>query len=173
MKKNLLGYMISLLLAAAVFAGVLPAEAYADALFAENELPEITIEPSDYAPADVGTREDEGDDVIPESLISDGLYIIESALSPELVLEIQNDSLENKGNAALGQKTGDFRQAFYIESCGEDVYTVRNYYSCIVLDVMGGKSAKGTNIHQYQYNGSAAQKRKIVANKDGTVTLAC
>ena len=173
MKKNLLGYMISLLLAAAVFAGVLPAEAYADALFAENELPEITIEPSDYAPADVGTREDEGDDVIPESSISDGLYIIESALSPELVLEIQNDSLENKGNAALGQKTGDFRQAFYIESCGEDVYTVRNYYSGLVLDVMGGMSANGTNIQQYQSNGSSAQKWKIAANKDGTVTFTC
>lgn len=173
MKKNLLGYMISLLLAAAVFAGVLPAEAYADALFAENELPEITIEPSDYAPADVGTREDEGDDVIPESSISDGLYIIEPALSPELVLEIQNDSLENKGNAALGQKTGDFRQAFYIESCGEDVYTVRNYYSGLVLDVMGGMSANGTNIQQYQSNGSAAQKWKIAANKDGTVTFTC
>ncbi|MBR7016570.1 MAG: RICIN domain-containing protein, partial [Lachnospiraceae bacterium] len=171
MKKNLLGYMISLLLAAAVFAGVLPAEAYADALFEEIELPEITVEPADNAPADVGTREDEGADVTPVSSISDGLYLIESALSAELVLEIQNDSLANNGNAALGKKTGDFRQAFYVESCGEGVYTVRNYNSGLVIDVMGGMSANGTNIQQYKANGTDAQKWKITVNKDGTVTF--
>ncbi len=103
--------------------------------------------------------------------IGDGLYMIVSAVSDQYVLEIAGDAAGNKGNAALGTKTGDYRQAFYIEKCGDDVYTVRNYNSGLVLDVAGGLSKNGTNVQQYTANGSEAQKWRILENEDGTVTF--
>ncbi len=124
----------------------------------DSEAPEIVVEPADVQ-------------LVKNAVIADGLYMIESALSENYVLEIQGNSLKNKGNAALGTKTGDFRQAFYVKRCGEDLYTLKNYYSGLVIDVNGGMSANGTNIQQYEANGSEAQKWRIVQNEDGTVTF--
>ena len=179
MKKEQIKRFLTALLAAVFLIGCLPGVVFADSYYAENELLELpvaeespAVQPEEPQPVGEPQEEEEPQSAL-SSEIADGLYLIESALSPELVLEIEGDSLENKGNAALARKTGDFRQAFYVERCGEDVYTVRNYYSGLVLDVAGGLSANGTNIQQYKANGSAAQQWKLTPNEDGTLTFAC
>ena len=50
-------------------------------------------------------------------------------------------------------------------------YVIQSVNSGKVLDVPGGNSSNGTAIWQYEYNGTNAQKWRVVQNSDGTYTL--
>lgn len=50
-------------------------------------------------------------------------------------------------------------------------FYLKNAYSGRYLDVSGGVRANGTNIQQYEYNGTASQQWYINYNGDGTATL--
>ena len=59
-------------------------------------------------------------------------------------------------------KTPNAAQIFYISKNEDGWYTIKNFASGKVLDVSAGKNANGTNIQQWDANGTAAQKFKFL-----------
>ena len=51
------------------------------------------------------------------------------------------------------------------------IYRIKNANSGLYLDVADGGSSNGTNVQQYTFNGSTAQKYKIVSAGDGYYKL--
>lgn len=52
-----------------------------------------------------------------------------------------------------------------------NTFYIKNAYSGRYLDVSGGVKSNGTNIQQYEYNGTASQQWNMRYNGDGTITL--
>ena len=59
----------------------------------------------------------------------------------------------------------------YNESGLDGEYYIKNVYSGKYLDVYNGSSANGTNVQQYAFNGSDAQKFKLVNDGNGYYTI--
>ena len=55
------------------------------------------------------------------------------------------------------------------------MYYIKNANSGKYLDIVNGSSSDGTNVQQYQYNGSNAQKFKLVNDGNGyySILTAC
>ncbi|SFR68873.1 RICIN domain-containing protein [Anaeromicropila populeti] len=77
--------------------------------------------------------------------------------------EVMTFSVIGKNNKALwGSKTKD--EASVVT---EGTYYIQNVNSGLYLDVADGSASDGTNIQQWEYNGSDAQKFKVVSNGNG------
>lgn len=66
-----------------------------------------------------------------------------------------------KQNVILWPGNGVFGQQWVIEDAGNGYVYIRNLYG-YYLDVVGGVNANGTNVQVYPYNGSNAQKWKLI-----------
>ena len=57
----------------------------------------------------------------------------------------------------------------------DGVYYIKNAYSGKYLDIVNGYSSNGTNVQQYQFNGSTAQQFKLVNDGNGyySILTAC
>ena len=110
-------------------------------------------------------------------------------------LDVYNWSTANGGNIAQYEYGGGNNQLWYLEdgtssgSSSGNVYTdsngavigldgtyyIKSVHSGKYLDVAEGRSANGTNIQQYQFNGSDAQKFKLVGDGNGyySILTAC
>ncbi|MDO4478116.1 MAG: RICIN domain-containing protein [Lachnospiraceae bacterium] len=102
---------------------------------------------------------------------STGVYRIQVASEPTFALSIDGDSLETRANANIGHFSSTSGQYFYITNCGNGQYTIENILSGCVLDAESAGTAKGTNIRQYKYNGTVAQKWTFKANGNGSYTI--
>ena len=60
---------------------------------------------------------------------------------------------------------------FKIEKTSDGYYKIEAEHSGKVLDVFGSKTENCTNVQQYEYNGSNAQKWKIVDAGNGYVLM--
>ena len=90
--------------------------------------------------------------------ITDGLYVIQSALNTKACLGIKSSSRDNSANVELVSRNGGYAQAFYIKKVSDGVYSFINYNSNKVLHARGAGKTAGTNIVQYSQIGSVAQK---------------
>ncbi len=102
--------------------------------------------------------------------LSSGYYVIRSRINKNYVLGIADSSLANTANLQLQKANTSPYQTFYIEA-NKDVCVIRNAVSDRVLDVEGGRKEDKTNVRQYNWNGSKAQKWKSVQNDDGSVSF--
>lgn len=103
--------------------------------------------------------------------ISSGLYVIQSRLSENAVLDVASGSLADRANVQLYQNNGTRAQLFYLHALGGGLYSFENYNSGKMLDVSGASNRDGANVQQYASNGSAAQKWYIRVMADGYVTI--
>ena len=100
--------------------------------------------------------------------VNRGNYIITTALSDAMVLDVYDNSFANGANVQIYQLSNDnTAQIFYIESVGEGYYKILNSSSRKALDVTDGVSMSGVNVQMYEYNGSDAQLWKFIDAGNG------
>ena len=92
-----------------------------------------------------------------KSVISDGIYVISSALNSNFVLDVSNGSTSNGANIQLYQSNGTTAQQFKISHDSTGYVTITNVKSGKVLDVSDGVASNGKNVWQYGSNSTRAQ----------------
>ena len=81
----------------------------------------------------------------------------------------------SSGSSSSGSGSGSSSSTDYNTSGLDGVYYIKNANSGKYLDIVNGSSSDGTNVQQYQYNGSNAQKFKLVNDGNGyySILTAC
>ena len=94
----------------------------------------------------------------PAKTISDGVYRIESKLNNKMVVDISEESKANEANVQIWENYNKKNQMFHVKNLGNGYYSIRAVHSKKSLDVVGAGTSVGTNVNQYDYNGSDAQQ---------------
>lgn len=97
----------------------------------------------------------------PQVTLKDGIYVLRSCLSNSYVASVPSKKTENNENVALYRNAGNNFQKWQIMSVGNGYYKVINLGSRKALHVVGAGKANGTNVVQYTWRESKAQKWKI------------
>ena len=100
-------------------------------------------------------------------LLSNGTYVISSALNENKVLDISSASKRNGANLQLWDKNYTNAQKFNVEYIGDKLYKITPKCSNKPLDVQGAEGKIGTNIWQFENNNTDAQKWYIVPCGNG------
>lgn len=88
--------------------------------------------------------------------VEDGVYQLELATGK--VVDIGAARQTNNGNAQIWANTKVQQQKFHIFRVGKtNYYKIVAVHSAKVLDANGGKETPGTNVSQYQFNGTNSQ----------------
>ena len=114
--------------------------------------------------------------VIPEAAqLEEGAIYMFKNVNSGLYLEVANGSAENGANVQQwGADGAGDHNTWRAVSAGDGYYYLisqlgdKNTY---VLDVTGKKTANGTNMEIYTYNGNDAQKFKFTKNSDGSYVI--
>ena len=106
-----------------------------------------------------------------KAVVAPGVYVIGSALQPDMVLDVAGGSTAKKANVQLYKYNATSAQQWEVSYDESGYAVIKNVKSGMVLDAAGGKTAKKTNIQQYKNNGSAAQKWVLTRQSDGTITI--
>lgn len=96
-----------------------------------------------------------------------GTYIISSALSDNMVLDIEGNSMNDEANIQLYSLNYCEAQQFKIEYLNNGYYSISGVCSNKSLDVAGASDQPEANVWQYSPNGTDAQKWIIRATDDG------
>lgn len=102
-----------------------------------------------------------------QQAISDGEYIISTALSDNFVIDISGGGIERGTRAQIYGANGSAAQIFkfkYDERTGW--YEITHVASGRVLDVKNGATTNGTGIQIYDANGSCAQRWQIIGDTE-------
>ena len=100
--------------------------------------------------------------------ISEGEYFISTALDSNKVLDIDDGQISNnKANAQLWDLLKWENQIFVLKYNGNGYYSIINKKSGKYLEVEGGYKEAGTNVQQYNGNGTDAQQWVIKPTGDG------
>lgn len=110
---------------------------------------------------------------IPTKTIEDGVYKIKTASNQKLGLDIAKMSNGNGANVQLWTESNVIakNQRFKITYKGNGYYEILAQHSQKSLDVAGAGMTNGTNVCQYQSNGTDAQRWMIKENVDGTYSI--
>ena len=103
--------------------------------------------------------------------LSDGTYVVESALQSGKVMDVSGGSTADYGNVQLYTDNGTDAQVWKVSHDGKGYVTFTNANSGKVLDVNGASTASGTNVQQFASNGSWAQKWIAVRGSGGSYTI--
>ena len=102
----------------------------------------------------------------------DGSYSFLTKVSEnKSAIEVYDFGTSSGDNIAQWEYWGGPAQCWNLEVVSADVaegiYYIKNANSGLYLDVADGSSENGANVAQWEYNGSDAQKFKLVPNGDG------
>ena len=89
--------------------------------------------------------------------IKNGTYVMSSALSSRMVLDVSGGSTANCANVQVWESANVSQQKFKITYLNNGYYKIECAKSKKVLDVMNAGKTNGTNVHQYQSNNTEAQ----------------
>lgn len=95
------------------------------------------------------------------SSIEEGYYRISSAVNENKVIDISQCSNENGANVQLWEKNDSVAQVFKIMKTSNNYYEIIAMCSGKALDIEYGVGKSGTNVWQYDRNGTNAQKWKF------------
>ena len=98
----------------------------------------------------------------PTTVLPGGNYVISCAANPNIVVSIPARTAAKGSNAALATYNGNNYQKFIVTSLGDGTYKLIVAGSAMALDVAGGARSNGGNLQQYSYNGTTAQRWKII-----------
>ena len=101
-----------------------------------------------------------------DCIIENGVYSIASSIDNNYVLDISEASIGNSANLQLWWNVNAKQQKYLIEYIDNGFYRIRNVNSNKVLDVAGGNTYNGTNVWQWEWNGTDAQKWIIKKHGD-------
>ena len=99
--------------------------------------------------------------------IENGIYEIETKISPKKVLDVSEASNENKANIQIWDRCNVLQQRYKITYLGSGYYSLKSVKTGKVLDVSYASLNKGANVWQYEENNTDAQKWKIEKQSDG------
>lgn len=103
----------------------------------------------------------------PNRTIADGTYVIESAMSSNIVLDVTGNSTANGANIETWNPNGGTNQLWVVSwDSSAKAYSIKSVRSGLYLDASGASAANGTNIIQWASNGGKNQRWNIV--KDGS-----
>lgn len=103
--------------------------------------------------------------------LSDGTYVVESALQSGKVMDVSGGSTADYGNVQLYADNGTDAQVWKVSHDSKGYVTFTNANSGKVLDVNGASTASGTNVQQFASNGSWAQKWIALRGSGGSYTI--
>lgn len=104
---------------------------------------------------------------MPAKSVESGEYVIQTALTENMVLDISSASKANGANVQLYSMNRTAAQRFKVTyESGSGYYIVTNSNSGKVLDVSNARAANGANVQQYASNASLAQ-RWIITKQNG------
>lgn len=109
-----------------------------------------------------------------EKILDDGTYRIAMFSNQNLGLSVEDMSKDNGANVLIWDwtETNNNQSKFNIKYNDDDgCYTITNVNSGKLLDVENGGTQNGTNVWQYEKNGTDAQKWKIKSNSNGSFSL--
>lgn len=106
-----------------------------------------------------------------EQKVADGTYRIASAVGLNKGVDISGAVTENGANAHLWTYHGGANQQFVFTYIGGGYYTIRARHSGKALDVRAASTTPGTNVWQYDPNGTVAQKWLVKDAGNGYVYL--
>ncbi|BAK44097.1 subtilisin-like serine protease [Eggerthella sp. YY7918] len=105
--------------------------------------------------------------------ITDGEYLISSALKGSSVCDISRGSIFSGANLQLHESNMTDAQKFKLQYDSQTgFYIITNTKSGKVLDIESAKVANSTNVRQYDSNNTLAQRWIVSKNSDGTLTIA-
>ncbi len=93
-----------------------------------------------------------------EEYVEEGTYKIVVSSNKNVSFDVKDESREMGANIQLGNTSDTIRNEFNIIPDGKGYYIIRSINSGNVLDVQNGGTEIGTNVWQYKYNGTDAQK---------------
>ena len=99
--------------------------------------------------------------------ISNGNYVITSAVGSSMVMDVYAGHTANGTNIQLYRYNGGNNQKFQITSVGNGWYTIRNVASKKAVDVAGGVRGSEINVQLWDYNGSDAQLWRFYSAGNG------
>ena len=111
------------------------------------------------------------DDHKPFNNVEDGVYIIESALKNNMVLDVYAASQSNGGNIQLYSSNGTEAQKFIIHNIGNGLYSIYSLNSGKVIDAKKTSLNSSENVQQNESLFSTSQKWKIVDAGNGCVNI--
>lgn len=104
--------------------------------------------------------------------IKDGTYRIASAINEKYSLDIDGASRNNGANVQIWEWFDDnIQKEFNIKYDGNGCYVISSVNSGKVVDVSNAGTTSGTNVWQYEFNNTDAQKWIIQDNGDGTYSF--
>ena len=107
-----------------------------------------------------------------EEHIEEGTYKIAVASNKNVGFDVRDASRERTANIQIGNISDIIRNEFNIIPDGKGYYIIRSINSGNVLDVQNGGTEISTNVWQYSYNGTDAQKWIIRHNtEDNTYSI--
>ena len=91
-------------------------------------------------------------------ILEDGIYKINTALNPNMCLDIAGGNYNNQANLQIWDGDIVQQKKFELKYNVEGYYEIINVNSGKVLDVAGGSNTNGTNVQQYESNNTEYQK---------------
>lgn len=108
-----------------------------------------------------------------KQLISDGDYIIHSAIRNNFVLDVYGAGKKNGTNVAVWTQNNSVAQIFNVKyDSAKDAYRIVNPNSNAALDLANGKAVSGSNLWIYGQNNTCAQFWKIKKYDNGNYSIA-
>jgi hypothetical protein len=86
-------------------------------------------------------------------------------------IDVNGGKFDQGTNVQIFTANGTGAQAWRIEPVRDDLVTLRNVKSQLVLDVANGKTTEGTNVWQWVANGTAAQLWRLIPLSDGSFNI--
>ena len=102
-----------------------------------------------------------------KSEVKDGIYIIESAVNSNYVIDVDGKKTDDGANIHLWQKNSSNNQCFIIKKVTGDYYKIIAKHSGKAVDVCGGSKEPNINIWQWSWNGTNAQLWKFISVGNG------
>lgn len=107
-------------------------------------------------------------------LISDGFYEFAPMHATDQRLDVASGSRANGANVQIYASNGTLSQRMWVRGVGDGWYSLTACCSAYPLDVYSCSDADGTNVQQWQWNGSNAQKWRFEMGESGIkIVSAC
>ena len=103
--------------------------------------------------------------------LSDGQYVISSAVDQKFAMESADHSSSDGANIQLGEKDNSAAQIWMVSHDEKGYVILEHAPTGKVADVKDGNPVDSSDVRQYQLDGSRAQKWIAVRNADGTVSF--
>jgi len=107
--------------------------------------------------------------------VEDGTYILGASENAFQVIDIVNSSTLNNAASTIYESNGSDSQKYVVKyelgDLGNNYYTIQNLNSGKYLEATNGGTSPGTLVKQNQWNGTNAQKWKIVESSSGVYKI--